>query len=158
MRVELTFSSKEAEVALDRLATANFERPMQAASGILVGSVQTNFSVGGRFDRAGSIMGGTNKWLVTSNPKPLIRQGMNGGLMGSIQPAWDRTSAWVTTNKPYAAAHNFGHVYGARSSLLNRRVNNGFTLPARPFMVIQDEDVEDIIDLLRGFLLGAAAR
>lgn len=154
MRCELVFSRDEADVALQRLAKADLSRVMAAASRLMLQSVRKNFRDGGRYDRAGSVFGGEEKWLVTNNPKPLVRQGMQGGLMASIAQASDADTAWVTTDKPYAAAHNYGHTYAPRSSLMTRGVNQGFTLPARPFMVIQEEDIEDVKDLIRAHLLG----
>lgn len=148
MRVALTFTGDEAEAVLQRLANPDFTPVMKAGSVLMTGSVRTNFRVGGRVGEPGSILGGTGKWKVTNNPKPLIRQGMQGGLMGSLQPAWDRSSAWVSTNKPYAAAHNFGHTYEPREG------HPGFTLPARAFMVIQQDDITNILGLLRTHLLG----
>jgi len=164
MKTSISIDRSQVDLVLHRLEHPNFERVMYAGARILSDSVQMNFEVGGRMGAAGSIMGGSTRWAITNNPKPLVRQGMQGGLMSSMQPNWDRSSAWVSTNKPYAAAHNFGHTfsarsYGTRSSLATREVlpkhaSGGYTLPARTFMVVQDEDIENIMELITGYLLG----
>lgn len=158
MLVRLEMNQGDAQAALKRLASDDFTEPMQAAALLLAASVRQNFRSKGRFDRAGSILGGDNKWKVTQNPKPLIRQGMRGGLMGSIQPRWVRSEAWAATNKVYAAAHQYGMPMGARSSLLTHKQKAAGGIPARPFLVIQRQDVTDIVELVRGFLLGKSVR
>ena len=146
MRVALTFSGAEVEEVLRRMANPDFTHAMKAGAILLRDSVRTNFQQHGRVGESGSILGGTGKWKVTHNPTPLIRQGMRGGLMASIQPSWDRSSAWASTNKPYAAAHNYGHKY------------ERFTLLARPFLVIQQADIRNISGMLRSYLLTGSVR
>lgn len=153
MRAQLVFSSKEARMALAQLANGDLSRPMRAIALILQGSVRKNFSEGGRYDRAGSVFGGANKWKVTKNPTPLVRMGMRGGLMGSITPRSDTDTAYVSSDKPYAARQNFGAAVGARSSLLTHKTKKAGGTPARPWAVIQTEDLEDAKDLLRAWLL-----
>lgn len=181
MRIELTFSSQDARHTLAHLANGDLSRPMAAGAEILVDSVQQNFSDGGRYDRAGSILGGSNKWKVTNNPTPLIKMGMQGGLMHSITGRSDNDSAFVSSDKPYAAIHNFGgsQTSYARSEIFIRnRSTQGIaghpnlkpyasgtkagrgntykggtrTVEARPFAVIQEEDIEDFKDRLRDYL------
>jgi len=173
MRIELTFSSQDARHTLAHLANGDLSRPMAAGAEILVDSVQQNFSDGGRYDRAGSILGGSNKWKVTNNPTPLIKMGMQGGLMHSIRGRSDNDSAFVSSDKPYAAIHNFGgsQTSYARSEIFTRnrsqtgkysggtKSGRGNTygtssrkVEARPFAVIQKEDIEDFKDLLRDYL------
>lgn len=173
MKLELLFDDRQAQQVLHRLATSDLSRPMAAIAEQMRGSVLQNFRDGGRYDRAGSVFGGSNKWAVTSNPTPLIQMGMRGGLMGSIQARSDAYTAWVTTNKPYAAIHNYGgeQTSYARSELFTRNRDNGKfapgtkagqgqtygestrTVEARPYMVIQDLDIEDYKADLRDHLL-----
>ena len=164
MKTSISIDRSQVDVVLHRLEHPNFERVMYTGARILSDSVQMNFEEGGRMGSPGSIMGGSTRWAITNNPKPLVRQGMQGGLMGSMQPNWDRSSAWVSTNKPYAAAHNYGHTYGARnygarSSLATKETLRphsfgGYTLPARTFMVVQEEDIEAIKEVITKYLLG----
>lgn len=151
MKTSISIDRSQVDVVLHRLEHPKFERIMKSASAILTASVQKNFRVGGRMGEPGSIMGGSSRWAITNNPKPLVRQGMQGGLMSSMQPNWDRSSAWVSTNKPYAAAHNFGHTY---KEIFGKPALGGYTLVARTFMVVQDEDIENIKELITGYLLG----
>lgn len=137
-----------------RLSQGNMAHPMAAISIMLQTSVEDNFAAGGRFDRAGSIFGGTNKWKVTNNPTPLIKTGMAGGLLGTFSHGSNQSAAWVSNNKPYAAAHNYGVDTAARSDLLTRSTTRAMHLPARPFMVIQPEDLEDAQEIIERWAFG----
>lgn len=85
----------------------------------------------------------------------------------------DDGSAWVTASMVYARIHNFGgktepHEIKARNgktlafsiegkSILRKSVHHpGSDIPARPFMVIQDEDLEYARDTLLDHLTGIA--
>lgn len=139
---------------MQRISQGNLSHPMAAISIMLQTSVEENFRAGGRYDRAGSIFGGTNKWKVTNNPTPLIKKGMAGGLMGTFAHGSNQSAAWVSNNKPYAAAHNFGVDMGARSNLLTRSTARRMNLPARPFLVIQEEDLEDAQEIIETWAFG----
>jgi len=64
---------------------------------------------------------------------------VNRNLMGGISPDYDSTTAAVGSNMPfkkgYAAIHHFGGKAGR---------GKGFTMPARPFFELANEDLEDI--------------
>jgi phage gpG-like protein len=64
---------------------------------------------------------------------------VSGHLLESINPDHDATTAIVGSTMPfgkgYAAIHNFGGKAGRGS---------GFMMPERPFLVLTDEDKEDI--------------
>ncbi|WP_020403759.1 phage virion morphogenesis protein [Gracilimonas tropica] len=82
--------------------------------------------------------------------KILQRQSRGSGLLGSLQPEYDDNSAGVTTNKVYAAAHNFG--LGERSV-----VASGKSMPAIPqreFMWLSTEAREEIGDTVSDYIVG----
>jgi len=92
-------------------------------------SIIRNFEKGGR----------PTKWTALS-PETLKRkkgtailreQGMAGGLMGSVNYKPFNDKVVVSANKIYAAIHHFGGKAGR-----GRKV----TIPARPYMMVQDED------------------
>lgn len=149
----------------------------------LRGSVVRNFEVGGRYSRAGSIRGGGTRWdLVAGNPTPLVRSGM---LRDSIHAVSTDDTAVVATGLEYAAIHNNGGEIRsyARSELFTRNragkgsnsshpnlnpfakgtgAGRGHTygesvrkMPARPFMVVQEDDVAEAKRIVRSHLLGA---
>ncbi|HPZ09661.1 MAG TPA: phage virion morphogenesis protein [Candidatus Eremiobacteraeota bacterium] len=62
-------------------------------------------------------------------------------MLGGISPEHDSTTAAVGSSMPfktgYAAIHQFGGKAGR---------GKGFTMPARPFFELADENMEDIKD------------
>lgn len=144
---------------------------METIGEVFLISIAKNFEVGGRYSEPGSWRGGSNKWqplsaatilagfrkrkhltktrtlrdgtvrgggfrksysnsLMNSNRHILIKEGI---LKGFITKKASSTGVEVGTNVPYAAIHNFGGPAGRK----DKRVN----IPARPFLVIQDEDL-----------------
>lgn len=150
---------------------------------MLLSSAQRNFEVGGRFDRAGSIFGGPNTWQKKKDgsASKLLR---HGTLRDSLHVESDSHSATVGTNMEYAAIHNFGGELKsyARSELFTRNragagsiashpnlnpfapgtsTGRGQTygessrkMPARPFLVVQDGNIQEAKQFLRAHLLG----
>lgn len=149
---------------------------------IIKTSVIKNFEVGGRYSEPNSWRGGSNRWqplsaatllagvrkkkhltktrvvkggivkgggyrksfvslLMSSNRKVLIKE---GHLMDSINYQASNTGVEVGTNRVYAAIHQFGGPAGRK----NKRVK----IPARPFLVIQDEDMTEIKRVLERHL------
>ena len=128
----------------------NLTQPMKEIGEIAETSIRYNFEVGGRYSGSGeNVAGGSKKWdalsvgyydwkvnVKNSSPLPLT---LDSGLVNSIQKTnINSTGVDLSTSKEYAAAHHFGHEFTA-----NR------ILPERPFMVIQDDDIEDFFDVLR---------
>lgn len=111
---------------LNRLAakTENKTDLMRNIAGTMESAVLTNFDVGGR-----------PAWLGIKHRQgsPLVD---TENLMGSITSDYDNDSAFVGTNEPYAAIHQFGGKAGR-----GRKV----TIPARPFLTLTPQDKEDIL-------------
>jgi phage virion morphogenesis protein len=68
-----------------------------------------------------------------------------GSLVSSIEPGSDATSAWVGTNKVYAAIHHFGGKAGRGLSV---------EIPARPFMTLPDTALDEISEAVGDFIVG----
>jgi phage gpG-like protein len=144
-----------------------------AIGNVLHSSIEENFANEGRYGEVGSSIGGNNKWQPLS-PATLyakiggakgytkggVAQGRlrkaaqrklsknkilqeSGQLAASIHEEADRNGVELGTNKPYAAIHNFGGMAGR-----NRKVE----IPARPYMVAQEEDIVTSCEILEGFL------
>lgn len=151
---------------------ADLTAPLEECAEILVSSIEQNFASEGRFSDADSWRGGPNKWPKSGAAKN--RNGMtlsdSGQLRASVQAnvsAYKTASgakAEVGTNKEYAAVHNFGIDKDVKVGAHTRTNKKGTTFtvrehsrnmnfPARPFMVVQDEDTEAMIDVLDRHIL-----
>jgi phage gpG-like protein len=149
---------------------------MNAVGEDVVESVMTNFERGGRPQwpklseatiRQRSRLG---KWPGMI----LVRSGAAGGLMGSIHHSPAPTRVIISANKKYAALHQFGAAkgeFGAKDVIVHghtRRTKYGKVsvrqhsrrqlmpwgnIPARPFLMVQDEDWITIRNTLAGFLM-----
>ena len=99
----------------------------------------------------------------------LMRSGMSGGLMGSVTSSSSSTAAWASTNKAYGAIQNFGgttraHEIKARNAkalrflsgmqtVFARSVHHpGSKIPARPYMVIQPDDLKTAKKIMLDYL------
>ena len=103
--------------------------------------------------------------------KILRAQGFAGGLMGSIHPEVKKDRVIIGTNKAYAAVHQFGAKKGSfgtvianiKAHLRKGRKVAAHTrkmklpwgdIPARPFMMVQDEDWAEIRAALNEHIMG----
>lgn len=130
--------------ALDR-QVSNLKPFFEEVGEIIKTSVVRNFEVGGRYRAVGDWQGGTSKWQETSvvtGRKILIDQAL---LLGSINWWAGSTEVEVGSNLAYSAIHNFGGMAGR-----NKSVN----IPGRPYMVVQDEDLEQILEVADDYILG----
>lgn len=151
----------------------NMSKPMRKIANMLENSVKENFDVGGRYSSPGSIMGGDKKW---SAPKYPVSQGKtldrSGTLKNSIQGEGNKTEATVSTGIVYGAIQNYGgktkphKIVGKHSPkkklkfttstgsiLFRSSVNHpGSKIDARPFMVIQQEDLDTAKEMISNHL------
>jgi len=104
---------------------ANARAMFEEIGEIVLVSVQDNFDAGGR----------PKKWpaLKKRQGKPLQD---TGRLLNSITKRVTSRSAEVGTNVVYAATHNYGRDH----------------IPQREFMLLQDEDREDIREAIGEYL------
>jgi len=127
---------------------------MKMIGELLVSSVQENFNREGRYSEPGSWRGGSKRWkpLAPSTIKQRKRLGYwpgqiltrTGRLRSSINYRAGRDHVAVGTNVIYAAIHQFGGKAGR-----GHRAN----IPARPFLVVQDEDLEEIREIIADYIL-----
>lgn len=113
---------------------------------ILDSSIQKNFREGGRYasDGEGGWTGGTNKWIESIRAEAQNGQTLQdtGGLAASITYHASEDGVVIGTNKAYGAIQQFGGEAGKGNSVI---------LPPRPYIVIQEEDYEDIEDAISKF-------
>lgn len=102
-------------------------------------SIQRNFAVGGRFGNDNVFGGGTQQWIPSQRAiaegGQTLKKTTSSGLAGSVDYRVEGNTIVIGTNKVYGAIHHFGGETGR---------NHAVTLPARPWMVLQNEDLEDI--------------
>lgn len=136
-------------------------KPVLAAVGNLaVKSVKQNFREGGRPER----------WIPSNKPKGKTLVG-TGALQRGIHYKVDEDGVTIMTGRQkYAAIHHFGgttkpHVIRAKNAraiplniggmlIFRKSVNHpGSKIPARPYMLLQDEDVKNIKDMFMKFII-----
>ena len=136
-------------------------------------SVIRNFEVGGRPTRWKELSPVT--LAMRKGDKILRRQGFAGGLMGSIHAQAKEDEVRVGTNKVYAAVHQFGAkkgsfgVFAVNVKEHMRQLKTGKQhkvrahtrktklpwgdIPARPFLMVQEEDWGEMQHELTEYLL-----
>jgi len=142
---------------------------------IVVASVRENFQAQGRFLVPGSWFGGSNKWQALKAATVASRKAeghwgdgariltRSGRLSKSITPRASATDVVVGTNVKYAAIHNFGGTTKPHDIVAKHKKalawpggNNpvkkvhhpGSTIPARPFLVVQDSDLKRMAQVI----------
>ena len=178
MGVSLTIKIKDSGVSE---LLANMKRRMgdlTPAMKIIGETVRTsvirNFEEGGRPDDWEPLSAVTK--ARRKGDKILMVQGFAGGLAGSIHAKAYRDRAIVGTNKIYAAVHQFGAKKGSFGTVTAhvrehvRKLKSGKEvkvrehtrkmklpwgdIPARPFLMVQDEDWEEIRNALAEYITG----
>ena len=125
---------------------ADLTPAMHIIGATVLASVQRNFEEGGR----------PSKWQPLSpvtlkskkNTQILQVKGYAGGLLGSIHYEPGRNKVEIGTNKKYGAIHHFGGQAGRGKKV---------TIPARPFMLLQDDDWVEFSEALQEYYLGGKA-
>lgn len=140
----------------------DLSRAMKTIAIELEESVRENFEVGGRYSTPGSLLGGNHKWVKGKYGGSLIK---TGNLRDSITSESDSNSAQVGTNISYAKIHNFGATVAGQTIIPREKKGLSFIwngirriyakvttkthdIPARPFMVVQPEDIEGFKETL----------
>lgn len=165
MDINLVVDDKKVNNLLRQISThsKNIAPLMKTISETVLSSVQKNFDVGGRYSLPGTIEGGEKKWEKSERAEQQKGQTLidTRRLLGSISSRSSSKTAEVGTNVVYAAIHNFGgdipaHIIRARNAkALSIPTKEGIvfrksakipeiSMPARPFMVVQQEDLKEI--------------
>jgi phage virion morphogenesis protein len=132
-----------------------------------LGNAQPAFEVIGEMARTSIVRnfeeeGRPEKWAPLS-PATLARrskagqilrvQGFAGGLMGSINAQAAPDNALIGTNKIYGAVQHFGAKKGAFGRTSKGAPIPWGDIPARPYMVLQEEDETRAVRILGNFVL-----
>lgn len=172
IRYEL--DTADLEGTLDKMVARlrSFDRALETIGALARESIRTNFAESGR----------PVKWkkLKTRSGQPLRE---TGRLMNSIGKLVSGNTVYVGTNVVYAAVHHFGAKKGSfgtfavKVGAYQRLTKQAFgkqlkfpvwatvsahtrhtalpwgDIPARPFMLLQDEDITDINSLLADWIM-----
>jgi phage virion morphogenesis protein len=112
-------------------------------------SIRKNFEVGGRPSKWPGLKLSTIKQRKTQGHWPgklLIRHGVSGGLLGSISYRASSDRVVLSANEVYAAIHHFGGQAGRGHKV---------TIPARPYMLLQPEDWDEMKRMASAYLMEA---
>lgn len=110
---------------------------------ILDSSIQDSFRQGGRYSgNPDEFRGGSQKWTKSKRAEEQSGQTLldKGQLAASITYFANDAGVIIGSNRVYGAIHHFGGQTGR---------DHAVTLPARPWLVVQEEDYEDIREALR---------
>jgi phage gpG-like protein len=114
--------------------------PWKQAGEIVKQSMHKNFEVGGRYSRVGSVKGGSRKWRARKKKAAWKILRKSGKLQRSF----------YVSPKPNSV------VVGSRGLDYNRAHNLGYSkrkLPARPFLVVQAQDLANVKELVKNHLI-----
>ena len=151
--IEIKINTLELESRLNEAAAkiSNTRPLMGDMARIMRNAVIENFEAGGRPAWKARISGGSHALLQKS-----------GRLRDSIKDSNNSNHAIVSTNVEYAAIHHFGGQTSPSSYMRKRtksfgrslkRVNHpGSKIPARPFMVLQPDDEQALVDAVNDYL------
>jgi len=143
--IKVTIDDREVKELTEQLLekAINTEPVMRKIAGIMFSAVEENFEQEGR-PAWPELSPVTIKQREKEGKWPgKILQKSQGGLAASIQEYHNEETAIVGTNKEYARIHQFGGKAGR---------NLKVTIPARPFLKITDEDLDDIKEVLKEHL------
>ena len=155
MEIKMKIDDRQINELLRRLRRkmGDLTPVMEEIGELIVSSVQENFNRGGRYSEPGSWRGGNKKWkkLAPSTIRERERQGYwpgqilvrTGRLKNSIFYEAGKDHVTVGTNVVYAAIHQFGGKAGRKHAA---------KIPARPFLVVQDEDLEEIKEIILDYI------
>ena len=135
-------------------------------------SIIRNFEKSGRPAKWKKHSGQTEK-RRGKGAKILMAQGFAGGLAASINYQAGKKSVKVGTNKIYGAVHQFGAKkgsFGTVTASIKAHLRKGVKIkahtrkmnlpwgdiPARPFLMVQDEDWTEIRAALNDYIVGGA--
>ncbi len=145
MLILITVDDSGAKAMLDTLQgrVADMSPVMKSIAAAMHDAVEENFEQEGRpkwMPLAPATVKQREK-LGYGGAHPILQR--SGDLAKSIVPGHTATTAFVSTNWPYAAIHQFGGWAGR-----GRKVY----IPARPFLKLADDDIADIEGLIGTYL------
>ncbi|MBF0309471.1 MAG: phage virion morphogenesis protein [Magnetococcales bacterium] len=150
--IEINIDEAPVLALLDRLTVkgSDMSGAFMAIAGVMLDAVEENFEQEGRPPWPQNEKNG--KKLADSTIAQREKKGhwpgkvlqVSGQLAASVTASYGPFAAIVGTNKIYAAIHQFGGQAGRGHKV---------TIPARPFLRLGEDDVEDVLAIINRYLL-----
>ncbi len=143
--IEIKIDNKKIETQLLDLAkrSENLRPLMKNIAGIFAYSTEENFKEEGRPDKWTELSESTIKQRTKNKQWPGMILQISGQLASSVNTYYDNDSAVIGSNLDYAAIHQLGGQAGKNQSV---------TIPARPYLQLNNEDFEEILSMTENFL------
>lgn len=136
--IEIKIDNQEVERRLQEIAkkSSNLRPLMKNIAGIFASATEDNFAEQGRPDKWVDLSEVTKKQRKKIGKYPGQILQVSGQLASSVNTYYDDDSAIIGSNLAYAAIHQLGGQAGK-----NKKV----TIPARPYLKLTDEDLEEVL-------------
>lgn len=143
--IEIKIDNNDVERKLLELAQKgeNLRPLMKNIAGIFASATEENFKNEGRPDKWTELSEATKKQRTKQKKWPGQILQVSGQLASSISTQYDDESAIIGSNLDYAAIHQLGGQAGK---------NKKIEIPARPYLKLTDEDLNEILDATESFL------
>ena len=143
--IEIKIDNKEVLTRLQELASRgeNLRPLMKNIAGIMSTATEDNFKDEGRPEKWVDLSETTKKQRQKIGKYPGQILQVSGQLASSVSTAYDNDSAVIGSNLAYAAIHQLGGQTGK---------NKKTTIPARPYLKLTDDNIEEIFDEINKFL------
>ena len=143
--IEIKIDNKDVERKLLELAqkSENLRPLMKNIAGIFASATEENFKNEGRPDKWTELSEATKKQRIKQKKWPGQILQVSDQLASSISTQYDDESAVIGSNLDYAAIHQLGGQAGK-----NKKVE----IPARPYLKLTDDDLNEILDATKNFL------
>lgn len=147
IEIDANFKKLEKRLRSMKKRGEDLEPVFKEIGDLIVDSIDENFSEEGRHSGdPDSIFGGSEKWEDWSQKWADRREAMgktgkiltlDGGLVSSVDYDTSKDEIVVSSGKKYASRQHHG----------------GGGIPARPFLVIQEEDLDEMLEDLSKFIV-----
>ena len=144
--IEIKVDNKDVESRLLDLAkqSENLRPLMKNIAGVFAYSTEENFKNEGRPDKWTDLAESTKKQRTKTGHYPGQILQVSGQLASSISTYYDNDSAVIGSNLDYAAIHQLGGQAGKNQSV---------TIPARPYLQLNNEEIIEVIIYIKNFLI-----
>lgn len=138
---------------LDRIhaASSDMSPLMRELSAVLLDHTEQNLADQGRPHWAPLSQVTIDKRTKEGSWPGMIMQ-VSGQLAASYTPGSDAVSAWIGSNKPYAAIQNLGGITSPKSAFPNKRIPARQQIPVDADGALQHEALQDILKCLNDHL------
>ena len=144
--IEIKLDNKDVESRLLDLAkrSENLRPLMKNIARVFAYSTEENFKEEGRPDKWTDLAESTKKQRTKTGHYPGQILQVSGQLASSISTYYDNDSAVIGSNLDYAAIHQLGGQAGKNQSV---------TIPARPYLQLNNEEIIEVIIYIKNFLI-----